>query len=408
MADNEIRLVSRAIRDRNLIPVLNRGIDASWFHNPEAREIWNVALDHWSKYGEVPTAVTVKDVLPGVNLLKVDDTIDYLVDQFIAYHRRGETLTLVQQAAQAMEQEDYEGALAAMRRGLAEIETVGGDKSRDLNLVETIDERIDEYVALKTLDNGMRGIPTGFPTIDKATSGLQPGQLVTIVATPKCGKSTLMLAIAKNIHAANFATSLVTFEMSNPEQAARYDAMLAGISHTHLTTGTMSEKDERLLRRNLNYIRDMKPFVLVNDPIAAGTVSGIRARAEQHKPDVLFIDGVYLMIDEVSGEQNTPQALTNITRNLKRLAQSLQIPVVISTQALTWKTSKKKGVTSDSIGYSSSFFQDSDVLLGLQYTDEDEDETERLLKVMESRNCGRVETTVNWDWSRSDFSEVEY
>ena len=49
----------------------------------------------------------------------------------------------------------------------------------------------------------------------------------------------------------------------------------------------------------------------------------------------------------------SPQALTNITRSLKRLAQNQDIPVVGTTQVLSWKLGNKKSrrVTADSIGY---------------------------------------------------------
>jgi hypothetical protein len=81
------------------------------------------------------------------------------------------------------------------------------------------------------------------------------------------------------------------------------------------------------------------------------------------KPDIVFVDGVYLMMDELTGEMNTPQAITNITRAMKRLAQRIDLPIIITTQTLLWKMRAGK-VTADSIGYSSSFFQDSDVILG--------------------------------------------
>jgi replicative DNA helicase len=110
------------------------------------------------------------------------------------------------------------------------------------------------------------------------------------------------------------------------------------------------------------------------------------------------------MMDEQSGEANTPLALTNITRSLKRLAQRYQIPVVVSTQALAWKM-KKGNVTADSIGYSSSFLQDADVVFGLQREDEDVDDT-RLLKVLASRNTGPMEVSMLWDWNTGEFREI--
>jgi len=106
----------------------------------------------------------------------------------------------------------------------------------------------------------------------------------------------------------------------------------------------------------------------------------------------------------LTGEMNTPQAITNITRAMKRLAQRIDLPIIITTQTLLWKMRAGK-VTADSIGYSSSFFQDSDVILGLEPVEEDE--KIRLLKVVASRNCGPTETPLTWRWSTGCFHDEE-
>ena len=110
------------------------------------------------------------------------------------------------------------------------------------------------------------------------------------------------------------------------------------------------------------------------------------------------------MTDERTGESGTREAITNTTRDLKKLAQRFNITIVVSTQVLKWKMSKGQ-VTSDSIGYSSSFHQDSDVLFGLQREDEAVDDT-RLLKVLDARNAPRMEVSLYWDWETGQFREI--
>ena len=119
--------------------------------------------------------------------------------------------------------------------------------------------------------------------------------------------------------------------------------------------------------------------------------------------DIIFVDGVYLMIDEVTGEANTPMALTNITRSMKRLAQKHKKPIVMTTQVLTHKM-RRGQVTADAIGYSSSFYQDSDVIFALQRQDENDDSS-RLLRIVASRNCGPAEVELLWDWEEGRFEE---
>ncbi len=193
--------------------------------------------------------------------------------------------------------------------------------------------------------------------------------------------------------------------MSNHEQQTRYDAMRARISHTRLINGLLDQEEESRYQAKLRSMENMrKPFWLV-DSANGSTVSGIASKLSVLHPEVVFIDGVYLMIDEQTGEANTPQAITNITRSLKRMAQKYKVPVVITTQVLNWKM-RKGQVTADSIGYSSSFHQDADVIFGLQREDENVDDT-RILKVLESRNAGRMEISLIWDWSTGTFREID-
>ena len=401
-ADNEIRLLSRAIRTRDIAPILEAGLQDDWFFIDENRQVWSFVRQHWTKYGEVPTAVTVKDNFPTYRLLAVDDSLEYLLDQLIDYRKRQKTIEVVQDAADAIANGDHNAAIEAMGRGVSTITDEGVGQSTDVDLTKDPLARFDEYVNIKTRPNGLLGIATGFKTIDQATAGLQPGQLITIIAPPKTGKSVLSLQVAVNVHKDGYVPLYQSFEMSNIEQQHRHDAMRAQIAHSRLIRGALTPEEEARYQKVLTEMSTMHKFYLT-DSVSAMTVTGLKSKIEKLKPDIVFVDGVYLMIDEATGESNTPQALTNITRNLKRLAQKENIPVVITTQVLLWKM-KKRQVSADAIGYSSSFFQDSDVILGLQKQDE-EDDTSRELRIVASRNCGPATSDLLWDWEDGRFEE---
>jgi len=401
-ADNELRLLSRAIRTRDIAPLLEAGVEDNWFFVDENRQVWRFLRQHWTKYAEVPTAVTVKDNFPTYRLLAVDDSAEYLLDQLIEYRKRQSIIDVVQTSAEAIASGDHNAALAAMNQGIARIADDGPSKSTDIDLTENATQRFEEYLNIKTRPNGLIGFATGFKTIDEATAGLQPGQLVTIIAPPKTGKSVLAMQMAVNVHRDGFVPMFQSFEMTNMEQQHRHDSMRAQIAHSRLIRGNLNKDEEARYIKALEEMEQMHKFYLT-DSISAMTVTGLAAKIEKIRPDIVFIDGVYLMTDDVSGEQNTPQALTSITRNLKHLAMAKQLPIVVSTQVLLWKM-KKRQVSADAIGYSSSFYQDSDVILGLQKQDEDDDSS-RELRIVASRNCGPATSDLLWDWEEGKFEE---
>lgn len=402
-ADNENRLLSRVVRDRDIVPLLTRGVDESWFFTDDNRAVWRFLRDHYGRYGEVPTAVTVKDNYPTYRLLNVEDSIEYLLDQLSAYRRRQSTIRLIQDAGTMIESDnDFDGALALMLGRGAVISDDATARSSSLDLARDPMSRMEAYLALKNRPDGLLGIGTGFPTIDEATAGLQGGQLVVVVALPKTGKSVLALQMAVNVHAQGLVPMFMSFEMSNFEQQRRHDAMRAGVAHSRLMRGRMNPDEERRYQRMLKGMEGMHPFHLT-DSATGTTVSALSARIETLDPDVVFVDGVYLMIDEITQERNSPQALTNITRNLKALAQRIDRPIVITTQVLAHKM-KGKNVSTDAIGYASSFAQDADCILGLQRDGEEDDPT-RMLRIIASRNSGPASVDLLWDWEQGQFKE---
>jgi replicative DNA helicase len=400
-SDNEHRLVSKVIRDRDIVPALQRGVTNAWFLDDDNKRVWDFVRKHYGEYSEVPTAVTVKDHYPNYKVLDVQDNIEYLLDTIVDFRRRLLTRQGLENAIEQLQDNNHDAALLAMEATITKVNEQGVLGTHEIDLTKNTEERYKEYQSLQ--NSTFLGIPTGFAKIDEATAGLQSGQLITIIAPPKTGKSQIALQMAINVHRGGKIPMFQSFEMNNHEQQQRHDAMRAHISHGRLRRGKLLPAEEARYIDTLNEMEKEHSFHLV-DAVNGITVSSLAAKIEQTKPDIVFVDGVYLMLDEVSGEMNTPQAITNITRGLKRLAQRIQKPVIITTQTLLWKMRAGK-VTADSIGYSSSFFQDSDVILGLEPVEEDEEI--RLLKIVASRNCGPSETALTWRWETGCFHDED-
>ena len=156
-ADNELRLLSRAIRTRDITPLLEAGVEDNWFFVDENRQVWRFLRQHWTKYAEVPTAVTVKDNFPTYRLLAVDDSAEYLLDQLIEYRKRQSIIDVVQTSAEAIASGDHNAALAAMNQGIARIADDGPSESTDIDLTENATQRFEEYLNIKTRPNGLIG-----------------------------------------------------------------------------------------------------------------------------------------------------------------------------------------------------------------------------------------------------------
>jgi replicative DNA helicase len=400
----EAKLLGSVIRVRDLSPLFERNVSDAWFPDEEDRRVWTFLRSHFAKYAECPSLEVVQANFPAYQVQEITDSVDYLLDDLLSKRRKNSITSTLRTAVEEIQNnQNHESALMVMQSGIVRLEEEGLNQTSDVNLIQTTESRWEDYIFRKN-NPGLLGVATGFPTIDAVTNGLQKGQLIVVVATPKTGKSTLALQIANNIHKQGLSPMFQSFEMTNREQQDRYDSMRAQVSHNRLITGSLNAEEETRYKKSLETMAEDKSDFWLVDSAHGITVSAIQSKVQTLQPDVIFIDGVYLMMDEQTGESNTPQALTGITRSLKRLAQRMNKPVVITTQALNWKTKKGK-VSTDSIGYSSSFLQDADVVFGLEKEDESVDDT-RILKVMAARNSGNVEASLMWDWASGMFREM--
>jgi len=297
-------------------------------------------------------------------------------------------------------QQDHNAALQTMAQAAQVLMNDGMRESLDENLSDNPMERYDEYMSIKTRPNGLLGLSTSFKTIDDITSGVMKQQLWTIAAPPKTGKSVLAMQMAIKAQDENQRVMFQSFEMTAREMKTRYDAMRSHISHKRLITSSLNPDEEKSFLAHLAIDRD---DFWMPDTVASRTITGLCAKVEKYQPDILFVDGMYLMFDEETGETESERSLRSLTRGMKRVAQRYDIPVVVSTQTLRSKMRGGK-VTADSIGYTSSFLQDSDIVLVLQRQDE-EDDSSRSLTVAASRISGMGSTDLLWDWEEGRFEE---
>lgn len=399
-ADNEERLLSALIRSGDLHECTDRGVRPEWFDMPTFRTIYEFLIAHNHKYGVMPSPTTVRDNFPSIRLLRTTDPLLYFVDQLVAYRRAEVVRTGVVEASKKLA--EPESAIEKLVEVSTELRQFSPTPVYQTDLTQGVDDRFSQYLSRKANDSPMLGMTSGYPTIDAATLGFQPEQLIVLVASSKSGKSSYCLRMCQHIHETyNLTPLFVSFEMSRRELAERHDATRAGVPLDRFRTGTLTSTEEDSLANMYDEMEVKAPFVLA-DASEGTTIDSIQARVRDVQPSLLVVDGVYMMQDQITGESNTAPALTNLTRGLKRLAQSLKIPVIISTQALRSKMVRGR-IGADSAGWSSSFSQDADVLLGLEEVPDSPDE--RVLRVVMSRNSSPTEVICDFSYERSEFGE---
>jgi len=405
VASAEHLLISKVLADGSLSEAIAQGVQSVHFSGPN-QPIWSWMLEFWQEHGAVPTQRVMQAEHPSVTVGDASgETLSRLVAEVIEGHRSNTVTGLMTEALVSLKDGDTLGAIRHLSSGLQDVSAVTS-QSKDVDLISDWENRLTKYADMRDRPDELVGLSTGFPGLDRLTAGIRPQQLITFVGEAKRGKSMLAMVMAVSANTNGVSPLMVSFEMSAEEQAARYDSFVAKVSHTGLMRG-MSTKDEvARLDKALRMRKNRSPFHIVEDIASSTTVSSLSAKIKQHEPGIVFVDGVYMMDDEHGEPKGSPQALTNITRSLKRLAQQHKVPIVVTTQVLASKLSSRtsRRVTADAIGYSSSFVQDSDIVMSVERDPDYDDRS--IVRVLLSRTSPHGEVTIKWDWDTMDFSEI--
>ncbi|MFK0015771.1 DnaB-like helicase C-terminal domain-containing protein [Streptomyces sp. NPDC091027] len=399
----EHKLLCKVIQTGDITTVLNAKIKPRHITNGEIRRVFEDMIAFNAEYGTAPTLDAVLADHPTFNHQQVDEPLDYLIDRIRGSRRTALTERGLNAAVQALVDGDTNHSLDILRALLGKVaeDTPVG---QDFNWARTVDDRLATYRAYAEREEGeLIGLPTGFPSLDRLTLGLQAGQMVTLTGLEKSNKTTTLLAITRAMHAVGARPLLFSFEMSAMEISERLDAFLAGISQRKLRAGDLNELEWKKLEKAMRKLEGMGDYIIAEDPSARMTLDNVQAKIDEYQPDAVIIDGAYFFVDAVSGEQQTPLAMTNISRGIKRMAARNGLPFVVTTQALRSKLGAS-GLNSGSMGYTSAFAQDATLALGVEQTD---DPMYYKLKVLAGRNVPKDEWFVRLDWESGSLIEQD-
>jgi archaellum biogenesis ATPase FlaH len=400
-------LLSKIIEDGSLVESSRLGIKPAHFSGGWER-VYGWVLEYERSHGHVPTERALRQQFGDVSVVGTSgESLSGLASELLDAYRLRELSSAVADVVPLIDSGDAVEAIEHLRKGIQRA-SVDAARLRDVNMIDSWQERYDKYEKMRNTPNALRGIPTGFHGLDRITHGLRPQQFVVLAGEPKRGKSLFALIIANACHTHGKVPLFVSFEMSIEEQSARYDALASRVSYDSILSGELTTVEMGRIKKNMLLRKNMQPFIFSEDTSSLTTVSALAAKVQEYKPDELIVDGMYLMDDEEGEPKGSPQALTNISRGLKRLAQRFDIPLLGTTQVLSWKLSNKRtrAITGDSIGYTSAFLQDTDLLLGVERNPDIDDQS--IIRVVEARTASRGEVHVNWDWNTMGFEEVNY
>lgn len=279
--------------------------------------------------------------------------------------------------------------------------------------------------------NMVTGLPTGFTELDKLTTGFHEDELIILAARPGVGKTSFAMNVAQNVglhgdgRGNEKSVAVFSLEMSGEQLVQRMLASEGLINSQHLRTGQLDADEWKKLVVASGALARANIFI---DDTPGIKMSEIRAKSrrlqkEQGNLGLVVID--YLQLIEGPRSESRQQEVSAISRQLKKLAKELHVPVIALSQLSrsVEQRQDKRPVLSD-LRESGSIEQDADIVGFLYredyYRDEDEDgdtsnsdignddngEVEVIIEKNRSGSRGSVKLMFSKPYNR--FSNLDY
>jgi replicative DNA helicase len=364
-------------------------LDAGMFYREGNRHIFRAMVRLFNR-GDVIDVITVADQLKNVDQLERTGGIDYLghlvsavpTAANVEYHAgivREKALLrrLVEQAHQIVRDAHDPGERTVddiLDEAESRIFQVADSHKREgfVPIKTILWETFEHIEKLQEAGSGITGVPTGFPDLDRMTTGLQGGDLCIIAARPSMGKTAFALNVAATAAIKHQRpVAIFSLEMSAGQLVQRLLCSEGRVDAQRLRTGRLTREENARLGTAAGHLNTAPIWI---DDQAGSSVLEVRAKARRIQAELsssgsslgmLVIDYMQLMSGTGSSESRV-QEVSQISRGLKALARELDVPMIALSQLSRGPESRtdKRPMLSD-LRESGSIEQDADVVMFL-------------------------------------------
>ncbi len=202
----------------------------------------------------------------------------------------------------------------------------------------------------KAITGDIIGVSSGLKEIDYCTLGWQPSDLIIIAARPSTGKTALVLNIAANC---GINVAFFSLEMSRKQLTNRIVSAQSGIGLEVITKGKLNTFEDAEIMKATQRIENLPIFVDDNATLTHSSLRNklkklIRRRHKEitkqnvtrkreglpvieEKGWICIVDYLQLM-SGIDSKQHREQEISTISRNLKKIAKELNIPMIALSQ----------------------------------------------------------------------------
>jgi replicative DNA helicase len=196
--------------------------------------------------------------------------------------------------------------------------------------------KLNDFIESRKNSTKISGIASGIYELDRMTCGWQPGELIIIAGRPATGKTSFAINCILNCLREGINVGFISYEMKTKDIMLRMVAQEAKVNGLNLKNGTIlynsNERDKYI--KGLAVVSGLIKTPKLSMDESCKTFISVRAKTQMWKIKnnikLLCID--YLGLMDFDKKMNLSDAIGEVTKNLKAIAMSFNIPVLLLAQ----------------------------------------------------------------------------
>jgi replicative DNA helicase len=357
-------LISAILRTKQHNTVVARGINKEMFYGYRDEFEW---IDtYYSKFGKCPSIGAFRQVFDDFPLKKVDD-VELYIEEVRDSHAKQVVLKGLKEVTDNIRSGDVKKAIRQLGKVSLSSESALLGHGSDGNIFDTFED-IEQEIAKrvsKVNATGFSGIPTGIPSLDELTGGIQPGWYVVFTARAGVGKTRSLIRLACAAAFSGYTVQYDALEQTRPEIAMQVHSFASSeFGHDVFKSLDLAQGKVDMAKYK-QFLRDSQGTIQGKMHVADSSRNKlgpetISAQIERNQVDLVCFD--HLTIAEGADDW---QSAANISTALARTAKRYRVPIVTAAQVNRNGLGKETQGLGDIAG-TDRIGQDADLVINVQ------------------------------------------
>lgn len=369
MANLEMQLVSRIVHSGDISTVLDWGISAHDFRTAEGRGLFNQLLTFYSSPLSRGSSMGPNLFRHLFTVTPLTADVSVATEVLCAELRKCRVIAEGKEIATELHESlelDPDTTLSAMFDKLQKLIALGTAKNTDVYFGDAVNRLYEKYEHMEKYGaQSFNAVQWPWEILNEV-AGITFEDYIVLYGRPKSMKTWVLAEMIAWTFQTEKRALIYTKEMTPDNIFQRAAACVAKLPYSEMRSAklTVEEKHMYATLREMAHYNKTQPICLSGReaPPGGDTVAWIQSKAEKYKPDVIFIDGMYLLSDPSGSKVQDWQRVTNISRAIRGMVLSLKIPAICTMQA-NRKAAQHSSGNLDEIAYADAVGQDATVAI---------------------------------------------